>query len=278
MNTLHTIPTHPQHMDDHLEPRQPALLSIEITNGELIGVPPSPFDGDRSKADQFITRFGLYCMINERNSVITNPKRRIALALTYIRGPKVDDWVTQQVNALLTKVVGDADHVPKHANTDEALWEDFVTEFKRAYGETVEEVLARLKDLQMTGDDVEMYIATFENLIRQARRKREDRWMVDCFRQGLPTNFIRSIMKRETIPNSIDEWQSAAREEVELRRSMKFYLPGTRGVTDTVQTGVIRPSQEERSRLKAEGRCLECNGKGHRVRDCPDKLGVNVRN
>jgi hypothetical protein len=278
MNTLHTIPTNPHHIDDHLEPRQPALLPIEITNGELIGVPPSTFDGDRSKADHFITRFGLYSMINERNSVITNPKRRIALALTYIRGPKVDDWVTQQVNALLTKVVGDADHVPKHANTDEALWEDFVTEFKRAYGETVEEVLARLKDLQMTGDDVEMYIATFENLIRQARRKREDGWMVDCFRQGLPTDFIRSIMKRETIPNSIDEWQSAAREEVELRRSMKFYLPGTRGVTDTVQTGVIRPSQEERSRLKAEGRCFECNGKGHRVRDCPDKLGENVRN
>jgi hypothetical protein len=284
MNTLHTIPTHPQHMDDHLEPRQPALLPIEITNGELIGVPPSTFDGDRSKADEFITRFGLYSMINERNSVITNPKRRTALALTYIRGPKVDDWVSQQFNALSTKVNGDANLVPKYANTDEALWEDFVTSFKCAFSETVEEVLARLEDLQMTGDDVEMYIATFENLIRQARREREDSWMVERFCQGLPADFKRSIMRRETKPNTIDEWKSAAREQVErriYRRRLMNHVNNRGpkgGDTDPVQTGVVRLSQlseEKKATLMAEGQCFKCEGKGHLARNCPEE---NVRN
>ena len=288
MNPLHTIPTHPQDKDDPLESRQPARPPIGMTDGpptdgELIGLPPTTFDGDRSKTDQFITRFGLYRILNQRNSVFTNPERRIALALTYISGPKVDDWVSQQFNALSTKVVGNANHMPTQ-HDDEALWEDFITEFKRAYSETVEEVLDRLKNLQMVEDEVEMYIATFENLTRQAGCEREG-WIVDKFRRGLPPDFLRSIMRREPMPETIDEWQLAAREQVRRQRLKSFYMnvhnPGPNGDADAVQTGVIRRSQlspEEKSRFMAEGRCFECSRIGHRVRECPDKLGENAQN
>jgi hypothetical protein len=80
-----------------------------------------------------------------------------------------------------------------------------MTELRCAYLEMVEEVFARLKGLQMSGDDVEMYIATFENLMRQARRGRErhpeDRSPVYYFRQSLPIDIEQSIMERETIPD-----------------------------------------------------------------------------
>jgi hypothetical protein len=99
------------------------------TNGDLNGVPPTIFDGDQSKVQRFVTQFGLFWIVNETNPVISNPKRRVALALTYIRGPRVDNWVSQQFNALLMKISGDANHPPKHA-MDEALWEEFITEFK----------------------------------------------------------------------------------------------------------------------------------------------------
>jgi hypothetical protein len=66
-----------------------------------------------------------------------------------------------------------------------------------------QEVLARLKALQMTGDDVELYIAAFENLMRQARCKREGGLMVDYFRRGLPFDLQLSIIKRG-IPDIID--------------------------------------------------------------------------
>jgi len=274
-------------MDDHLEPLQNAQLPVGITensltNGVLIGTPPITFDGDRSKTDRFITQFGLFRIINDRNTVITNPKRRVALALTYIRGPKVDDWVSQQFNALSTKVFGDADHAPTHTDTDEALWGDFMTEFKRAYNEMREELFARLKALQMTGDDVEMYIATFENLIRQARLERDsDRLLVDSFRDGLPIDIEVSIMERDTIPDTIDEWQLAARKEAKIQAILKTCHPEGED-TDAVQTGVTRRtrmSEEERARRMAAGRCFECNEKGHLARDCLDKLeGENVRN
>jgi len=170
------------------------------------------------------------------------------------------------------------------ADTDEeALWEDFIEEFKRAFAEPSWEVFAKLEKLRMAGDEVEMYIATFENLMRRAECKRESGPMVHYFRQGLPTNLERSIMKRQAVPNTIDEWQSAARKEVERRALMKLYhLAGPEGggdTTDATQTasGVIRLSrlsEEERARLMMmEDRCFECNEKGHLAGDCPDKLG-----
>jgi hypothetical protein len=273
-------------MDDHLEPRQPAQLPVGVTensftNGDLIGIPPATFDGDRRKTDQFITRFRLFCIINERNTVITNPKRRVALALTYIRGPKVDDWVDQQCDAPSREV----NHARTHADMDEAVWDNFIAEFKRAFAESSWEVLARLYKLQMTGNNIEMYIATFENLVRRAEScKRESGSMVHIFHQGLPTNVERSIMKRQAIPNTIDEWQSAAREEVERAKKRHYFLARREGDdADAAQTrtGVIRltRSEEERTWLMAEGRCFECHEKGHRARDCPDKLeGENFQN
>jgi hypothetical protein len=251
--------------------------SPSTTNENLIGAPPTTFDGDRSKADGFITQFGLFRIINDRNPVITNPKRRVALALTYIRGPKVDAWVSQQYDALLSIKVN---HARTQADADEeTLWEDFTVEFKRAFAEPSWEVFARLESLRMAGDEVEMYIATFENLMRRAECKRESGPMVHYFRQGLPTNLERSITKRQAIPNTIDEWQAAARNEVERRALMKLYhLAGPEGgdtaPSNTAQTGVIRLSrlsEEERARLMMEDRCFECNEKGHLAGDCPDK-------
>ena len=258
------------------------------TNENLIGSPPTTFDGDRSKADQFITQFGLFRIINDRNAVITNPKRRVALALTYIRGPKVDAWVAQQYDALLS--IKASNHVRTHVDNcsdQEALWEEFIAEFKRAFAEPSWEVFAMLETLRMAENDVEMYIATFENLMRRAECKRESGPMVHYFRQGLPTNLERSIVKRQAIPNTIDEWQSAARKEVERRALMKLYhLAGPEGGGDTDAgaqtigvTRLSRLSEEERARLMTEGRCFECNEKGHLAGDCPDKLGgENVQN
>jgi len=280
INTMHsTTTTPPQDMDDHLESRQPAQPPVVWITEGLIGVPPTTFDGDRSKADGFITRFGLFRIINHRNPIITNPEQRVALALSYIRGPKVEAWVAQQYDALSIKV----DHAPTHADTNEALWEDFIAEFKRAFAEPLWEVFARLEKLRMAGDEIEMYIATFENLVKRAKCNRESRSMMDYFLKGLPNDFWRSIMNWPAIPNTIDEWQSAARNEVEKRNRKKFYLSRPEGRdTNAAQFGatrLTRLSKEERERYMDEGRCFECDEKGHLARNCPDKVELeNVRN
>jgi retrotransposon gag protein len=249
MNTMHTTMTYSQHLQDHREPLQPIQLQARPSEnssvtGDLIGAPPTTFDGDRSQTDHFITQFRLFRIVNNTHAAITNPMRRVALALTYIRGPNVDAWVFQQFNDLSAKVLGDANHGQTHTDTDEALWDDFITEIKRAYGETLWEVKVRLENLQMTGDDIETYIATFEYLLRRAEREREDISTVDSFRQGLPTNLQLSILGQQTISDTLDEWQSAARKEVERRFTKNFYLRRHEEDADTaLQTGVIRPSR-----------------------------------
>ncbi len=226
--------------------------------------------------DHYITQFGLFRIINNTHAVITNPMRRVALALTYIRGPNVDAWVSQQFNVLSAKVFGDVNHTQTHTDTDEALWDDFITEFKRAYGETSWEVLVRLENLRMTGDDIEMYIATFEYLLRRTKRKREEISTVYSFREGLPTDLEQSILDQQTTPDTLDEWQSAARKKVEKRFMKNYYFRQHEEDAETaLRTGVIRTSrmtEEEKVRFKKEGRCFECTERGHRARDCPKKL------
>jgi hypothetical protein len=278
MNTMHTTTTPPQHIDDHLEPHQAVQLPVGITENtptyrDLEGKPPTTFNGNRSKADRFITQFRLFCIINNGNPIITSPVRRIALALTYIRGPKVEAWVSQQCDALSRK----ANHARTQADMDETLWEDFMAEFKRAFAETSWELRSRLEALQMAGDDVEMYIATFENLMRREGCKREPVFMVQYFRQGLPTDLAQSILKRGIPrPNTIDEWKSAARKEIESSFAIRYTL-GRRNKedadadVDAGQAGVIRLSEEEKAKYMADGRCFACHWKGHRARGCPNR-------
>jgi hypothetical protein len=71
---------------------------------------------------------------------MTNTTARVALALKYMRGPKVGDCVAEKTDVLQAKVCN-ANNAPTHADTDGALWQEFITEFQRAFAEAVPESL-----------------------------------------------------------------------------------------------------------------------------------------
>jgi len=62
------------------------------------------FDGDRAKAQKFEKQFGLYRLLNMAHPLISVPMQRVALALTYIEGPKVDRWSQAYANKLAGQV------------------------------------------------------------------------------------------------------------------------------------------------------------------------------
>ena len=69
--------------------------------------------------------FGLWKLCNMNNDVMINPFQRVALALSYIKGQDVDNWVSQQVDGVYHKVHGDPmANLPgaTHQANDEALW------------------------------------------------------------------------------------------------------------------------------------------------------------
>jgi len=70
------------------------------------GHPPKTFDGQRKNALKFFREFGLWRIHNAKNGTMMDPYRRAALALSYIKGPRVDDWVAQQAQEAVEKVHG----------------------------------------------------------------------------------------------------------------------------------------------------------------------------
>jgi hypothetical protein len=80
-------------MQDHV----PILPALEI---RAIGSLPRIFDGDRTKAEAFLTEFLGYLMLNHGVPGLESPIRQVALALMLIKGEKVDLWVKNMIDAI----------------------------------------------------------------------------------------------------------------------------------------------------------------------------------
>ena len=66
----------------------------------LKGIAPAIFNGNRDRADNFLNEFRRYRLLNRGNDSISIPFYRVLTALSYIRGPIVEDWVNAQDDGL----------------------------------------------------------------------------------------------------------------------------------------------------------------------------------
>ena len=78
-------------------PAQPA-----IGDGKPMGTLPTIFEGDCSKAESFLREFSTYLLINYDIPALASFIKRIAIALTCIIGPEVNQWMQQQLEWLMT--------------------------------------------------------------------------------------------------------------------------------------------------------------------------------
>lgn len=270
---------------------------VPAADEEMKGHPPEIFDGQRKNMRKFMTEFEVWRICNMRNDSMTHPFQRVALALSYIKGPRVDDWVAEQSDEVVYKVYGNLNATPPteptHLDTDEGLWTEFVTNFETAFAETAsaEQAYADLTKLKMNGDEIDEYIANFERLLAKAGWERNAHGSVEVFKQGLPKRLHWMILERDSIPGNLDEWQAAARREVQRRMQMQILatLGPRRGDflhPDAARTGVLivgegdrkwwreragGMSDAERKKRQAEGRCFLCGRQGHLKKGCPNR-------
>ena len=299
-----------------LNPPQQETMSVNVTttapaqntpsNGGMRGVPPTIFDGTRSKADDFMGQFRRFKMVNRTHEAMKIPYDRVLTALTYMRGPLINDWIDQQEKKLAVRTdTTKRGHVPE---TDEALWNEFETAFLNAWTDTSKKQNAydQLMRLTMNGWDVDTYIATFDRLALAAGWDLDSEGTIAKFREGLTKGVHSKALDRDHIPRTIDEWKAAARTEV-ARAKEKYNagLTGTQrrnppksgtyqnsqsaprtntnssGVTPmevdnaTGQTNFKKLTLEERAQLAKEGRCFRCRLQGHMARDCPKNSNRN---
>ena len=191
------------------------------SNGGMHGIPPTIFDGTRALADKFWAQFRQYKMVNCTHNSMTKAYDRVLTALTYIRGPMVNDWVNTQEKNLVTRTNTTR---PNHVREDdERLWTEFETAFQNAWTDTSKKQNAydQLMKLTMAGWDIDTYIATFKRLALAAGWALNAEGTIVCFREGLSKGIHSKALDRDKIPRTMDKWKAAVCTEVARAKSQR---------------------------------------------------------
>jgi hypothetical protein len=66
----------------------------------------------------------------------------------------------------------------------------------------------------MEGNNIDDYIAKFENLLHKADIPCTEVGSIQKFKDGLQQGVLCAILNKERWPDTIDQWEEAARQEV----------------------------------------------------------------
>jgi hypothetical protein len=189
---------------------------------------------------------------------------------------------------------------------------EFEASFKAAWTDTtkVQSAYSQLMNLKMKDLDINTYNATFARLANAAGWEPDTKGTIDRYRSGLREAIQHRVINRDKMPDSMDEWQTAARKEVaKIKELQSSGLAGPRRnqlsrdnhayqntgqrshanrnskhvPMDVDATNVTTPfkklTDEERAQYRAEGRCFRCRTQGHMARNCPKNTNTqNVSN
>ena len=152
------------------------------------------FDGDRSKSDQFLREFHILMLLNHGHHAMATPLDRIGVALSYIRGKKVDDWVELTLNKVDCALQQGV--LPTH----EALWEMFLRDFQSAFTDTTktQNTHQELLELRMKPGFLDDYISSFEHLRHLAGWGANNVGTVMLFKKGLIQGLHCAVLEKTT--------------------------------------------------------------------------------
>jgi Retrotransposon gag protein len=138
-------------------------MALPLKPVSLQGTVPTIFTGERSLSDTFMHDFKIYKIMNPLANVMKQPYAHVTTALSLIRGPKVDNWVDEQLKELEQKV-------RTMLKGDKTLWTEFETAFTTAFTDTTkkEDAYQKLKHLKMKDELVDDYITAINSLAVKA--------------------------------------------------------------------------------------------------------------
>jgi hypothetical protein len=264
------------------------------TGGGLRGKAPETFDGDRIKSKAFISDIQIYFKINRNKYDVKNVYLRVLLALSFIKGQNVVNWVGTQIDQLEENLVnlcgGDED--------DEDLWREFEKEFKRAFiSSTIKETAyVKLQALKMKGDQLDEYITELVTLIGELGWDYDSKMSCHKFREGLPTPLTRNIITMQGMPKSLTQWIKFAQKyhsrwaitkalgyqgrKDNQGRFKPCFNPKEKKKEcdpDAMDVDFTQMSPDEREHLMKSGSCFRCKKQGHMSKDCPTRQKASIR-
>jgi len=113
-------------------------------NGGLKEMTLAIFDSNRKHTKQFTQEFTLYRMVNQDSPTICNTYTQTVLALSFMQGPTINNWVLQQIERLYVKCNRDTINriVLTYQTDDKWLWMDFSLNFHYTFTNTTSEQCA----------------------------------------------------------------------------------------------------------------------------------------
>ena len=204
--------------DNVLPPHQPLPNPLQVTDadkidtgGKLDGTPPAFFEGDQTKSQDFLWEFMLYWMQNNQHPKFTNPYYWVVTCLAWIWGPNMNDWVANTMH----RIREDLEQGNVSWNNKQ-LWGTFKAAFEVAFIDlaTIEKAISLLAVLELKGEDMDIYIAKFNSLMRKVGYSPTDARVLKQFCDRFPQWLTACIISQDHWPISLEEWQSAVHQEI----------------------------------------------------------------
>jgi len=261
-----------------------------------MGNPPQIFDGEHERTQLFLLQWEIYWGLNYQVDVMAQPYTRVLCFLSYVQGLEVQDWVTHELHWLREQV-----HSRHVLPNNPWLWAQMMVHFRNAFVDTMTQAKARheLGKLQMEGGHINEYIAKFERYVMMAGYGVDEPTVLEKFIKGLPNPLARTCIEMDTL-DMWQEWkdsvckcqdvylcwqqilgisnnkkdQSGSKKKDLNRWHQGFnskHVERDPNAMDTTpgHTHARRMTTEERAHLMNEGKCFNCQCKGHFSRDCP---------
>ena len=157
-------------------------------------------------------------MINKNNDTMKRPYSRIIAALSYMDGPKVDSWKEEQTIRLDDEVGSGT------LETDEALWEDFLPAFLKAFTNTNRkaEAYRELCELKQQ-DSLDSFFADFRRLVKDADIKLDDHGTIEILKNNMKGALVQAIIRSPNYdPTSDNPWKFKEWEKEAINQHIKW--------------------------------------------------------
>ena len=188
------------------QPPAPIAIAGDVKN---MGQLPFIFDGDRTKADDFIDEVKSYLLLNQDVSGFNSPIKKVAFTITLIKGPDTAGW-TRDIRTFLEGLDPVADNVP-------AIWDQFLVEFANQFQDLQRRQRAklRLETMKMVHPNIDEYISKFKNTAREAGYTQGDEATTHYFLKGLTPGVLLDCLK----PPTVDTYAKIKERAIQSTRS-----------------------------------------------------------
>jgi len=150
------------------------------------------------------------------------------------------EWVQSMLDWLQRQVITQGIRT-----TDQWLWDSTLVSFTRQYADNLQQEKATMnlrQGIKMQGQDIDGYIAHFEELVRHAQYDINAPQTIDMFTRGLPTALYEKVYEMDT-PTNFEEWRRASikRQGVWFHMNGGATLKGSKTTTPPKNNNAQRP-------------------------------------